>query len=69
MKKPTQLIDIAEVKRRTGFRSTQTVYNKMADAEFPQPIKIGSNSNRWIAAEVEAWIQSLIEESRGIASA
>lgn len=60
----TVLIDINAVKRQTGFRSTQTIYTKMAEEGFPRPIPVGVRTKRWIAAEVEAWIQARIEASR-----
>ncbi|MYN11775.1 AlpA family phage regulatory protein [Pusillimonas sp. TS35] len=52
------------MKRQTGFRSTQTVYTKMNEDDFPRPISVGVRTKRWIAAEVEAWIQAKIEASR-----
>lgn len=57
----TVLADINAVKRQTGFKSSQTIYNKMANEGFPRPIPVGARTRRWIAAEVEAWIQSRIE--------
>ena len=63
----TVLIDINAVKRQTGFRSTQTIYTKMDEEGFPRPIPVGVRTKRWIAAEVEAWIQAKIEASRNAA--
>lgn len=60
----TELLELAVVKQRTGFRSTQTIYNKMAEEDFPRPIAVGTRTKRWVAAEVENWIQSRIEASR-----
>ncbi|MFA5521233.1 MAG: AlpA family phage regulatory protein [Castellaniella sp.] len=60
----TVLLDINAVKRQIGVRSTQTVYSKMANEGFPQPIAVGIRTKRWIAAEVESWIQQRIAESR-----
>ena len=60
----TVLIDINAVKRQTGFRSTQTIYTKMNEEGFPRPISCGVRTKRWVAAEVEAWIQARIEASR-----
>lgn len=60
----TVLIDINAVKRQTGFRSTQTIYNKMDNEGFPRPIAAGIRTKRWILAEVESWIQDRIAESR-----
>jgi prophage regulatory protein len=60
----TVLIDINAVKRQTGFRSTQTIYTKMNEEGFPRPISVGDRTKRWIAAEIESWIQARIEASR-----
>lgn len=64
MTKYTQLLELALVKKLTGFRSTQTIYNKMEKEGFPRPISVGTRAKRWIAKEVEAWIQDRIAESR-----
>lgn len=64
MTKYTQLLELALVKKLTGFRSTQTIYNKMEKEGFPRPIAVGTRSKRWIAEEVEGWIQDRIAESR-----
>lgn len=61
---PTVLLDIHAVKRQTSFRSTQTIYNKMERENFPRPISCGARTKRWIASEVEAWIQAQIADSR-----
>lgn len=60
----TELLELTTVKKRTGFRSTQTIYSKMANEEFPRPIAVGTRTKRWVASEVENWIQSRIEASR-----
>lgn len=65
----TVLIDINAVKRQTGFKSTQSIHNKMRGEDFPRPISCGVRTKRWIAAEVEAWIQARIEASRKQGSA
>ncbi|MGE4370101.1 MAG: helix-turn-helix transcriptional regulator [Burkholderiaceae bacterium] len=59
-----QLIDINSVKRITGFRSTQTIYNKMNDEGFPRPVAVGVRTKRWIQEEVFEWVEARIEASR-----
>lgn len=61
----TVLLTIQDVKNKTGYRSTQTIYTKMESEGLPRPISIGNRSKRWILAEVEAWVQDQIEKSRG----
>lgn len=60
----TELLEIALVKKRTGYRSTQSIYTLMDKEGFPRPIACGVRTKRWVAAEVEAWIQARIEASR-----
>ena len=38
---------------------------KIAEGEFPAPIKLGQRSVGWSAAEVEAWIDSRISQRAG----
>ena len=59
----TVLLDINDIKRITALKSTQSIYNRMARG-FPKPISYGTRANRWVAAEVEAWIQAQIRSSR-----
>lgn len=67
MTKYTQLLELALVKKLTGYRSTQSIYNLMERENFPRPIAVGTRSKRWVAAEVEGWIQDRIEASRAAA--
>lgn len=64
MQQPTVLLDIRAVKSRTGYRSTQTIYNLMNEGRFPRPVAVGARTKRWVEAEVEQWIQDRIAESR-----
>ncbi len=62
-----RLVDINGVKQITGFRSTQTVYNKMSLEDFPRPISVGVRTKRWIEEEVFEWVDARIEASRNVA--
>lgn len=59
-----RLLDIQAVKATTGFKSTTSVYTLMRERKFPKPIAIG-RTNRWIEAEVQAWISEQITANRG----
>jgi len=63
----TEMLEIALVKKRTGYRSTQSIYTLMEKEGFPRPISVGARTKRWVASEVEAWIQARIEASRNAA--
>lgn len=60
-----QILRLPEVVNRTGVPRS-TLYAKVAEGEFPTPIKLGQRSVGWSAAEVEAWIADRIEERHSI---
>ena len=41
-----------------------SIYNKISQGEFPEPIKLGPRAVGWISEEVERFIQDLIDASR-----
>lgn len=38
--------------------SPNTVWRKVRDGSFPQPVKLGPNLTAWLAADVQAWIDA-----------
>ncbi len=53
-----------QVESRTGL-SRSTIYARIAAGMFPLPIDLGGGrAVGWLEVEIEAWIQSRIEESR-----
>ena len=46
-----------QVEQRTGLART-TIYRKMRDGSFPQPIRVGVRAVRWPSSEIEAWLAS-----------
>ena len=44
-----------QVEERTGLART-TLYRKMREGSFPQPIQVGARAVRWPASEIEAWL-------------
>lgn len=59
----TRILRRKQVEACTGFPRS-TLYLKIARGEFPKPIKIGARAVGWIEADVIAWIESRIAESR-----
>lgn len=58
-----KLITIEEVARRLGIsRSTCERMRRKPDVNFPKSIKIGENSVRYEADELERWIESKREK-------
>jgi predicted DNA-binding transcriptional regulator AlpA len=56
---PTELLTLAEVELRTKMKSSN-IYRLIKLGLFPCPIKFGGA--KWIAAEVEEYVQRQIEE-------
>jgi len=54
------------VKARTGL-SRSTIYLRISEGSFPKPISLGARAIGFIESEIEAWLQSRIEQSRKIA--
>ena len=50
-----RLLRLSEVRTRTAL-GRSTIYRKMRDGAFPEPLKIGARAVRWRESEVEAWL-------------
>jgi prophage regulatory protein len=62
---PESIIKIRQVQARTGV-SRSGLYQKVADGNFPKPIKLGARASGWILSEVDAWVAERIAASRAI---
>lgn len=49
------LLRMATVESVTGL-SKSTIYSKLANNDFPQPVRLGSRCTRFRAADVTAWL-------------
>ena len=58
MIKPDLLLRRTEVERRTGLSCT-SIYRLMRVGAFPEPVRVGPRAVRWLASEIEAWLQGL----------
>lgn len=61
---PHRFIKLREVKALTTL-STSEVYRRIATGTFPRQVLLGPKSVVWIEAEVLAWCEARISESRG----
>lgn len=59
-----QILRRKEVEAVTGL-SRSAIYAKMATDEFPQQIKLSERSVGWLEHEIQEWIQTRIQETRG----
>lgn len=57
------VLRLPAVKTRTGL-SRSTLYKKIAQGEFPKPIRLGARAVAWVEREVEAWLADRIKASR-----
>ena len=63
MKTPIRFLRLPEVLERTGL-SRSTIYVRLAEGRFPQPVRLGGRAVGWIEAEIDEWIRERIAESR-----
>ena len=52
-----RLLRRTEVEELTGL-SRSSIYRRMADGEFPRPVRVGALAVRWKESDITAWIQS-----------
>jgi predicted DNA-binding transcriptional regulator AlpA len=58
------LLDRAEVCRYFGGTKAlnpSTLYRGIRQGRYPRPVKVGPGSSRWLKAECDAALQSMIE--------
>ena len=53
----TRLLTRREIEERCGIART-TIYRKMREGSFPEPLQIGARAVRWPENEIEAWLAS-----------
>ena len=54
----SRLMTLKEVCARVGVCRT-TIYNRIAERQFPQPVKVGSKSVRWRSDEIDEYIEQI----------
>jgi len=59
-----QIIKLTAVKELTTF-SSATIYRLISKGEFPKQIKLSERSSGWLLEEVNAWLNSKIEQRVG----
>jgi len=61
---PVRFLRLPEVMARTGL-SRSTIYVRLAEGRFPEPVRLGPRAVGWIESEIDAWMQERIDRSRG----
>ena len=46
-----------EVSQLTG-QAGATIYKKVSDGSFPQPIRLGDRSVGWCLSDIDAWLRA-----------
>lgn len=60
---PRRFIKLAQVKDYTSLSASE-LYRRIAAGTFPRQVMLGPKSSAWIEAEVLAWCEARISESR-----
>ena len=53
-----------QVEQRTGL-SRSTIYLRVAQGTFPKSVSLGARAVGWLESEVDDWLNSRVEMSRG----
>ena len=53
-----RLLTRTEVEQRVGL-GRSALYRAMREGRFPEPLRVGPKSVRWLLSEVEQWIAGL----------
>ncbi len=61
----TSFLRFPQVRARVNL-SRSSVYLKMENGEFPQPISLGVRAVAWLESDIDAWILSRIAQSREV---
>lgn len=54
---PDALLRMQTVVEITGL-SSATIYRKLDEGQFPQPVRLGKRCTRWKAADIRAWVSA-----------
>ena len=56
-----KVIRFPELKSRVGY-SRMHIFRLEKAGKFPRRVQLGPNSVAWVEAEIDAWIQSRVDE-------
>ena len=57
-----KILRMPEVKRTTGL-GRSTIYKKIAEKTFPEPISISVKAVGWLESDIQKWIEEKIKAS------
>ena len=56
-----KILRVPEVSDRIGY-SIPSIWRLAREGKFPKPLKLGPQASGWLEDEVEAWINTRIDE-------
>ena len=56
---PDALLRIKTVAEQVGL-SVATIYRKMGEGQFPQPVRLGARCTRFKASDIRAWVAAQV---------
>ncbi|HAY14555.1 MAG TPA: AlpA family transcriptional regulator [Armatimonadetes bacterium] len=59
----TTILRLPVVKARTGL-SRSTIYLRVSQRTFPEPVCLGGRAVGWVEHEIEAWLKAQIDARR-----
>ena len=59
-----KIVRLPEVKVQTGL-SRSTIYLRIKNKEFPEPISLGGRAIGWFEADIQDWLEKKRKESIG----
>lgn len=57
------ILRLPVVKARTGL-SRSTIYLRISEGTFPNPVKLGARAVGWLEHEIEEWLARQVQQSR-----
>lgn len=62
-----QILRRPQVQERTGLPKS-TLFQKVAEGNFPRPIKLGTRATGWLLEDVDRWIAERVAASKAVRS-
>lgn len=60
-----KILRFPQVINLTGL-ARSTIYLRISEGTFPKPFNLGVRTVGWLESDIEAWIQSRIDESKSV---
>jgi prophage regulatory protein len=57
------VLRLKDIQRRLSL-SRSAIYSRLADSDFPKPIKLGPRAIGWLQADIDSWIETRRQQSR-----